>query len=100
VPVEFMSCPENNCGNTFVHVKSIFMSVLIILLIASLSVSLIFLGAFIWSARNRQFDDEFSSSMRILFDDQPVRKEDKNVSLNRPAEKKFSHSDNTSHSLN
>ena len=76
------------------------MSVLIILLIASLSVSVFFLGAFIWSARNKQFDDEFSSSMRILFDDQPAPKEEKDVSPDRPLVKTFIHSDNTSHQLN
>jgi len=53
------------------------MSVLILLLIASLSVSLIFLGAFIWSTKNKQFEDQYSSSMRILFDDQPVLEEEK-----------------------
>ena len=51
------------------------MSVLILLLIASLSVSAIFLGAFIWSTKNRQFDDQYSSSMRILFDDRPQTSE-------------------------
>ncbi|MBS1600866.1 MAG: cbb3-type cytochrome oxidase assembly protein CcoS [Bacteroidetes bacterium] len=45
------------------------MSVIILLLIASLSVSLIFLGAFIWSIKDKQYDDEFSPPMRILFDD-------------------------------
>jgi cbb3-type cytochrome oxidase maturation protein len=48
------------------------MSVIIVLLIASLMVSAIFLGAFIWSLRNQQFDDEFSPPRRILFDDAPA----------------------------
>jgi cbb3-type cytochrome oxidase maturation protein len=48
------------------------MSVIIVLLIASLMVSAIFLGAFIWSLRNKQFDDEFSPPRRILFDDAPA----------------------------
>lgn len=45
------------------------MSVLFILLTASLSVSVVFLLAFIWSVKNRQFDDQYASSMRILFED-------------------------------
>jgi cbb3-type cytochrome oxidase maturation protein len=45
------------------------MSVIILLLIASLSVALVFLGAFIWSVRNQQFDDQDSPPQRILFDD-------------------------------
>jgi len=47
------------------------MSVIIVLLLASLSIALIFLGAFLWSVRNRQYDDDYSPPRRILFDDQP-----------------------------
>ncbi|HMI59436.1 MAG TPA: cbb3-type cytochrome oxidase assembly protein CcoS [Puia sp.] len=48
------------------------MSVIILLLIASVSVALIFLGAFIWSVRNKQFDDDYAPPRRILFDDKPA----------------------------
>jgi cbb3-type cytochrome oxidase maturation protein len=51
------------------------MSVIILLLVASLSVALVFLGAFIWSVRHRQFEDDYSPPRRILFDDAPVREE-------------------------
>lgn len=47
------------------------MSVIILLLIASLSVASLFLGAFIWSVRNRQFEDGFSPPRRILFEEPP-----------------------------
>lgn len=47
------------------------MSVIILLLLASLSVALIFLGAFLWSLGDRQYDDDYSPPRRILFDDQP-----------------------------
>lgn len=47
------------------------MSVIILLLAASLSVAVIFLGLFIWSVRNKQFDDGFAPPRRILFDDPP-----------------------------
>jgi cbb3-type cytochrome oxidase maturation protein len=46
------------------------MSVIILLLAASIFVALIFLGLFLWSVKNRQFDDEFSPPRRILFDDE------------------------------
>jgi cbb3-type cytochrome oxidase maturation protein len=45
------------------------MSVIIILLIASVAVASVFLFAFIWSVKSGQFDDEVSPPMRILFDD-------------------------------
>ena len=48
------------------------MSVIIILLLASISVASLFLAAFIWSVKNRQYDDEFSPPRRILFDDHPA----------------------------
>ncbi|GGA94750.1 cbb3-type cytochrome oxidase assembly protein CcoS [Puia dinghuensis] len=53
------------------------MSVIILLLIASLSVALLFLGAFLWSVKNRQFDDDYSPSRRILFDDELSIDDDK-----------------------
>jgi cbb3-type cytochrome oxidase maturation protein len=45
------------------------MSVIIILLIASITVASIFLGAFLYSVKKGQFDDEVSPPVRILFDD-------------------------------
>ena len=47
------------------------MSVIIILLIASLSVAALFLVAFLWGVKTGQFDDNYSPSSRILFDDKP-----------------------------
>jgi len=45
------------------------MSIIILLILASLSVGLIFLGAFVWSVRSGQYDDTTTPSMRILTDD-------------------------------
>ena len=47
------------------------MSVILILLIASISVAGLFLAAFIWSVKTGQFEDDFSPASRILFDDKP-----------------------------
>lgn len=44
------------------------MSVMIILLGASLVVGLIFLWAFIWSVKSGQMDDDVSPAHKILFD--------------------------------
>jgi cbb3-type cytochrome oxidase maturation protein len=44
------------------------MSVLIILILASLTVAVGFLIAFIWSVRNGQYDDDYTPSVRMLFD--------------------------------
>jgi len=48
------------------------MSVIVILLIASVSVASFFLFAFLWSVRNGQFDDDNAPASRILFEDKPL----------------------------
>jgi cbb3-type cytochrome oxidase maturation protein len=47
------------------------MSVIIILLAASITVAALFLIAFLWSVRTGQFEDDYSPASRILFDDKP-----------------------------
>jgi cbb3-type cytochrome oxidase maturation protein len=55
--------------NTFVPLKRRNMSVIILLLIASISVAGLFLGAFLWAVRSGQFEDDYSPASRILFED-------------------------------
>jgi cbb3-type cytochrome oxidase maturation protein len=50
------------------------MSVMIVLLGASLIVALMFLTAFIWSVKNGQYDDDVSPAHKILFEDKPTNK--------------------------
>jgi len=45
------------------------MSVVIILMLASLAVGLVFVGAFVWSVRSGQYEDTLTPSMRVLLDD-------------------------------
>ncbi len=45
------------------------MSVIIILIAASLIVALGFLIVFIWSVKNGQYDDDYTPSVRMLLDD-------------------------------
>ncbi|HTN47624.1 MAG TPA: cbb3-type cytochrome oxidase assembly protein CcoS [Flavipsychrobacter sp.] len=45
------------------------MSALFILVLASISVAAVFLGAFIWSVRDNQFNDQKGAAIRMLFDD-------------------------------
>lgn len=46
------------------------MSVLFVLVIASIVVALFFLAAFIWSVKSNQFEDQQGSAMRMLYDDE------------------------------
>ncbi|WP_343689665.1 cbb3-type cytochrome oxidase assembly protein CcoS [Chitinophaga sp.] len=50
------------------------MSVIILLLGASLLVAICFLAAFIWSVRSGQFEDHFSPAHRILFEHKPTER--------------------------
>ncbi len=45
------------------------MSVVIILMSASLFVAIIFLISFLWAVKNEQFDDTYTPALRILNDD-------------------------------
>ena len=65
------------------------MNVIFILIAVSLLVAIGFLLVFIWSIRNGQFDDEYTPSVRILFDDETniIDKQDPNPKSQIPAPK-------------
>ena len=54
------------------------MEIIIVLVVASLCVALIFLGMFVWAVKSGQYDDDYSPSVRILFDSKDVKKESNN----------------------
>ena len=53
------------------------MSVIVILVLISVVVAGSFLAAFIWSVKRGQYDDDYTPSVRMLFDDK--------VSENKPS---------------
>lgn len=65
-----IACSANKNRNKL-KLKKI-MSVMIVLLGASLTVGVIFLIAFIWSIKNGQMEDTFSPAHKILFEDKTV----------------------------
>ncbi len=48
------------------------MNVLYILIIVSLSIAVFFLGIFIYSVNKGQYDDDYTPSVRMLFDDELI----------------------------
>ncbi len=57
------------------------MNIFYLLIGVSLFAALIFLGAFIWSVRSGQYDDNETPAIRILFDDDsPVEQAEENES--------------------
>jgi cbb3-type cytochrome oxidase maturation protein len=53
------------------------MSVIYILLSISIIVAIVFFIAFIIAVRNGQFDDSYTPSVRMLFDDELVKEQPK-----------------------
>ncbi len=45
------------------------MSAIFVLIIVSLMVAIGFLIAFLWAVRNNQYEDDYTPSVRMLFDD-------------------------------
>ena len=45
------------------------MSVVIILIVASLAVALLFLAGFVWAVRSGQYEDTLTPSLRVLAED-------------------------------
>ena len=50
------------------------MNIIIALIGISLTIALVFLGAFLWSLKSGQFDDTYGPSVRMLFDDKKKKK--------------------------
>lgn len=55
------------------------MSVIILLIGASILVAGGFLFAFIWSVKSGQFEDDYTPGVRMLFDDQQVKSQEKPI---------------------
>jgi len=52
------------------------MSVIFLLVIIGVVVAGLFLGGFIWAVKSGQYDDTYTPSVRMLFEDGPAVKKD------------------------
>jgi len=64
-----MSPLKKNTPAIFVRIIQKIMSALFILIGVSIVVAGSFLAAFLWSVKNGQYDDDYTPSVRMLFDD-------------------------------
>lgn len=53
------------------------MSVIFVLIAFSSFVAVIFLVAYIWSVKTGQYDDNYTPSVRILFDNEKIQPKEK-----------------------
>jgi cbb3-type cytochrome oxidase maturation protein len=49
------------------------MGMIYIMLVVSLVIALFFLASFFWATKSGQFDDDYTPSVRILFDDESTQ---------------------------
>jgi cbb3-type cytochrome oxidase maturation protein len=49
------------------------MGIIYIMLVVSLLIALFFLLSFIWATKTGQYDDDYTPSVRILFEDELVK---------------------------
>jgi len=59
------------------------MSVLFVLIAVSITVALGFLGAFLWSVRSGQYEDDHTPAIRMLFDND-IEQKVNTKTLNKP----------------
>ena len=62
------------------------MSVVFVLVFAAIIMAGAFLIAFIWSVKNGQYEDTYTPSVRILFDDPPVKEAEETEKEDRKKE--------------
>ena len=61
-----------NCNVDCLLLKILTMNIFYLLIGVSLFAALIFLGLFIWAVRSGQFEDNYTPSIRVLFDDDEI----------------------------
>lgn len=49
------------------------------MLFVSLLIAMLFLGAYLWATKSGQFDDDYTPSVRMLFDDGVIKKEEEKL---------------------
>lgn len=59
------------------------MEIILLLIIISLLVAVGFLAAFLWAVRSGQYEDDYTPSVRMLFEDKPL---DSNINQPTQAE--------------
>jgi len=60
------------------------MGIIVILILISLSIALLFLSIFYWSIKSGQYDDTYTPSVRILFDDKKKVEKKKKPTTHKP----------------
>ena len=49
------------------------MGIIVLLIAISVTIAVLFLGIFYWNIKSGQYDDTYTPSVRMLFDDKPKK---------------------------
>jgi cbb3-type cytochrome oxidase maturation protein len=63
------------------------MGIIVLLILVSLAIALVFLGIFLWSMKSGQYDDTYTPSIRMLFDEKKDDKKSEEASTSKPTSK-------------
>ncbi len=63
------------------------MGIIYLMLTVSFIIAIVFLIGFFWATKNGQFDDDYTPSVRMLFDDEELKKET-NTNTNKNGNRK------------
>ncbi len=79
------------------------MSVVFVLVFVAIIMAGAFLVAFVWSVKNGQYEDTYTPSVRMLFDDPPLKKDEDTGNGEKKTEKikaeKTNRSDQSGHKV-
>ena len=56
------------------------MGIIYLMLVVSLIIAIFFLISFLWAAKSGQYNDDYTPSVRILYEDEPILNDDKDGS--------------------
>lgn len=59
------------------------MQIIVLLILVSLTIAIIFLLVFYWSMKSGQYDDTYTPSVRILFEDKKTSKQKEKPTLSK-----------------
>lgn len=62
------------------------MIIIVLLIFISLSIAIGFLVTFLWNVRSGQYDDMYTPSVRMLFDEKPAEPVNEGITQHKKAE--------------
>jgi cbb3-type cytochrome oxidase maturation protein len=59
------------------------MGIIVLLIAISVTIAVLFLSIFYWNVKSGQYDDTYTPSVRMLFDDKPKNKDAKKTATDK-----------------